>query len=208
MNQKQQDGPVVYVDGENFSFRAAETLIANKIISKKNDINSFDLRYLFQQSFGRNDLEIRYYGTRVRLIRNPDYLKTKTREIINRHRILRNSLSSQNIEFVESGRLKVRDGDICRKCNNQDRHLQEKGVDVKIAIDLVIDSQPGRKLYLVSSDTDLLPAIKASNAHTVYVGFPKTLSRALSDVADEVLVLRDPEIIDAYNRAGQPRLIK
>lgn len=208
MNQEQRNGPIVYVDGENFSFRAAETLIANKIISKKNDINSFDLRHLFQQSFGGDDLEIRYYGTRVRLIRNPNYLETKTREIINRHRILRNSLSSQNIEFVESGRLKVRDGDICRKCNNQDRHLQEKGVDVKIAIDLVIDSQPGRRLYLVSSDTDLLPAVKASNGHVIYVGFPKTLSRALSDVADEVFVLRDSEIIDAYNRAGQPKLIK
>ena len=208
MSEKQQNAPVVYVDGENFSFRAAEVLIANKIISKKDEIDSFDLRHLFQQSFSRDDLEIRYYGTRVRLIRSPEYLKTKTRKIIDRQRILRNSLSSQGIEFIESGRLKVRDGDICRKCQNQDRHLQEKGVDVRIAIDLISDAQLGRKLYLISSDTDLLPAIKTANGHVVYVGFPKTLSRALSDAADEVVILRDSEVIDSYNRSNQPKLIK
>ena len=209
MNTK-HSGPVVYIDGENFMFRAAETLVANGKIKSKDEISTFDFRYLFEKSFlgGSTKAVIRYYGTRVKVFKADPYLETKTKKIIAKQRTLRNSLSVQDIEFVESGRLKVRDGDICRSCNSSDLHLQEKGVDVKIAVDIVNDSLEGRKLYVVSSDTDLLPAINASSAHIVYVGFPKLLTNALQQSADEVVVLRDSEIITAYDKANpQTKLV-
>ena len=142
------------------------------------------------------------------MFKTDPYLEAKTKNIIAKQRALRNSLLTQGIEFIESGRLKVRDGDVCRSCNSSDLHLQEKGVDVKIAVDIINDGIKDRKLYVVSSDTDLLPAIGASPAHIVYVGFPKLLTNALQQSANEVVVLRNSEITAAYDRADpQTKLI-
>ena len=111
------------------------------------------------------------------------------------------------MEFVVSGRLKLRDGDTCKQCGNQDQHLQEKGVDVGLAVDMVAESRGGDVVYLVSSDTDLLPAIKkaqAAGAEVVYVGFAKTLTHAFTENADRTIVLREAEIIEAFARMNPP----
>ena len=125
MLRHDEQPPIAYIDGENFSFRVADILIANGRIKEKNDLSAIDIRQLLEQSLGCSNLIIRYYGTRVRLIRDTPELEAKTRKFINRNRILRNSLAKQNIEFIESGKLKARDGDTCKKCGNQDLHLQE-----------------------------------------------------------------------------------
>lgn len=64
----------------------------------------------------------------------------------------------------------------------------EKGVDVKIATDLLTGACHNRydRAYLVSSDTDLIPAVqsaKESGKHIVYVGFAHKPSYALLKTA-------------------------
>ena len=191
--------PIVYIDGENFSFRVAELLIANEKIKDKSELITLDIRGLFEKSLSRNDLVIRYYGTRVKIIKDSEYLEAKTDGIIRRQRKLRNSLAKQGVKFIESGKLKARDGDTCKECGSKERHLQEKGVDVKIAVDIVTESSLGRDFYLVSSDTDLLPAIEASNANITYVAFPGKLTRALCKATgDRVVVIREAEVLEAF----------
>ena len=94
--------------------------------------------------------------------------------------------------------MKVRDGDKCKQCGAQDLHFQEKGVDVKIGVDIVIDSHNDQiaKMVLVSSDTDLIPAVETAlekEKHLVYVGFSDKLTNALLNVASETQIIRDPE---------------
>ena len=203
MSGKDKRTPVAYIDGENFSFRVAEILVNNGRIKEKNALTAIDIRGLLEQALSCNGLTIRYYGTRVRVVKDTPELKAKTRKFINRNRILRNSLSKQSIHFVESGKLQVRDGDTCKKCGNQDLHLKEKGVDVKIAVDIITDSAKARKLYLVSSDTDLLPAIEASIADITYIAMFGNVTQAIYKATGrQIVVLRESEIIDAFDRAN------
>jgi uncharacterized LabA/DUF88 family protein len=65
-----------------------------------------------------------------------------------------------------------------------DGKFHEKGVDVNIAVDMLIAAYENLcdTIYLVSSDTDLLPAIKQAQKkgkQVTYVGFSHQLSTAL-----------------------------
>jgi uncharacterized LabA/DUF88 family protein len=65
-----------------------------------------------------------------------------------------------------------------------DGKFREKGVDVNIAVDMLIAAYENLcdTIYLVSSDTDLLPAIKQAQKkgkQVTYVGFSHQLSTAL-----------------------------
>ena len=84
--------------------------------------------------------------------------------------------------------------------NHKDGSFKEKGTDVKLAVDLVIGSVDN--LYdtaiVVSSDTDLLPAIeyvKFKKKKIEYVGFAHAPSLALVKYADfsKLLSIQDVE---------------
>ena len=83
--------------------------------------------------------------------------------------------------------------------------MQEKGVDVGMAVDIVVDACNGAidEVVLVSSDTDLLPAIQAAKAQAVkvtYIGFSDKMTRAIAKQANTGAVMSDQEIIEAFNR--------
>lgn len=202
---------VVYIDGQNFLYKAAEVLIEAGLIAEKQELHTISLRKLFETLLKEEDVEIRYYGTKLKKHKHTPEIEEKSKVMIDSQRRLKNSLEKQSIAFVESGKLKVRDGDKCKECGAQGLHFQEKGVDVKLAVDAVVDSLKGEvdSIILVSSDTDLLPAIitaKENGTQVVYVGFSDKLTNALSIAASETQIIRDSEIIDAFNDANQPQL--
>jgi hypothetical protein len=53
----------------------------------------------------------------------------------------------------------ARDGVVCKNCGFRQPVLQEKGVDVRLAVDLMVDSETEKMLVIWSSDADLLPAV-------------------------------------------------
>ena len=73
----------------------------------------------------------------------------------------------------------------------------EKGVDIQIATNLLMDAFRNKftTAYLVSSDSDLIPAISASQSlskRIVYVGFKHKPSRALVRATKkQILLTRD-----------------
>ena len=72
--------------------------------------------------------------------------------------------------------------------------FHEKGVDVQIAVDMLVAAYENQcdRIYLVSSDTDLLPAIEKAQEKgktVVYVGFSHRISRALVDKCKETQTL-------------------
>jgi uncharacterized LabA/DUF88 family protein len=195
---------IIYIDGQNFLYKAAEVLVAAGKVSEKQDLHTISLRKLLEDLLHESGAEIRYYGTKLKKHKHTPQIEAKSKTMIDSQRRLRNNLASQNIAFVESGKLKVRDGDKCRQCNTQDYHFQEKGVDVRLAVDMVLDSHDEDvvKMVVVSSDTDLLPAIEAALAktkHVIYVGFSNKLTNAILSIAPETQIIRDTEIVAAYD---------
>lgn len=78
--------------------------------------------------------------------------------------------------------------------------FHEKGVDVQIAVDIVRGSIKNEyhTYYLISSDTDLLPAIqtaKDEGKKIVYVGFDNFISRALMKNCSSYLILKKNQIL-------------
>jgi len=80
-----------------------------------------------------------------------------------------------------------------------DNEIREKGVDVQIAIDLVIGAVEDSYdvAIVVSSDTDLIPAIKyvRSKGKTVeYVGFSNTPSLGMIKESDDRILLLKEQV--------------
>jgi uncharacterized LabA/DUF88 family protein len=115
---------------------------------------------------GRNLISKRYY---VGVVRNIDNSEKAEKMVRSQQKFL-DSLSLESFE-IKRGKIMYDDGKI-----------REKGVDVKIALDIVIGAVSD--LYdtaiIVSSDTDLVPAIKyvikAKNKKIEYVGFGTGIS--------------------------------
>ena len=73
-----------------------------------------------------------------------------------------------------------------------------------IAVGMVADALQKRvdEIVLVSSDTDLLPAIdiiKTAGVTVTYIGFSNKTTRAIVAKADRTEIIRDQEILDAYD---------
>lgn len=201
----------VYIDGQNFLYKAAEILIEAGSIESKNDLTRIDIRKLVENIFGEVDT-IEYYGAKVKVYKDyGDEIKEKTVRFSDASRRIRGTLSQQKILFNESGKLKVRDSDICKNCHQKDYRMQEKGVDVGIAVDMVVDALQGNveRAVLVSSDTDLLPAVKiarGAGVKVVYVGFSNKTTKALIAESDETEIIRDQEVINAFDSVNPQRL--
>ena len=53
---------IVYIDGQNFLYKAADILIEKGIIEDKQELTSIDIRSLFEGIFPGEGLQIRFYG--------------------------------------------------------------------------------------------------------------------------------------------------
>ena len=194
----------IYIDGQNFLYKAADILMGAGKITTKDELTKIDIRALIENIVGK-DVEIVYYGAKVNVRRDlGEEIEEKTRRFSDVSRRIRNILNVQDITFVESGKLKVRDSDVCHNCIHKDLRLQEKGVDVGIAVGMVADALQKRvdEIVLVSSDTDLLPAIdiiKTAGVTVTYIGFSNKTTRAIVAKADRTEIIRDQEILDAYD---------
>lgn len=61
----------VYVDGQNFLYKAAEVLIEHGKISSKDELTKIDIRLLVENIVGVG-VEIMFYGARVQVRRDLD----------------------------------------------------------------------------------------------------------------------------------------
>lgn len=202
----------IYIDGQNFLYKASDVLISVGKIQDKNELTKIDIRGIMEGIFGEG-VDIVYYGAKVRVRKDMGAdIEQKTTVFSDVARRLRNTLNAQKIRFNEAGQLKVRDSDVCKNCQFRDRRMQEKGVDVGMAVDIVKDTLTKNvdRVVLVSSDTDLLPALrvaKSAGAEIVYVGFNNKTTKAIVSSANLTEIMRDQEIIDAFDRFNPPELL-
>ncbi len=96
-----------------------------------------------------------------------------------------------NLEKVK--RLKISFGRLERRENN---HKVEKGVDVKLVVDLMKNAFESKfdKAVIISNDADFVPAIEEVQAlgkTLVNVAFPKTKSFHLNKTCDETIMITE-----------------
>lgn len=168
---------LVQFDGSNFY---------NKIKKASSDVHltNYDYAGLAKELTQEKSPQIIYYVGEIK--KYPGNKKSQTLYASQQSLFLH--LRKQNIQ-VKLGYLLMSDG-----------KFHEKGVDVQIAVDIVRGAIKNEYdiCYLISSDTDLLPAIqtaKDEKKKIVYVGFENFVSRALSKNCSSYIILKKNQIL-------------
>ena len=176
---KKQEKICIYIDGSNFY-----NYLKDKEISFPKGIK-FDYKAFAEYLTGkRNCVSKRYY---VGIMRNFDDSEISRNLVKGQQKFL---AKIQNDGFViKRGRILYDKGKI-----------REKGTDVKIAVDLIVGAIDNHydTAILVSSDTDLIPAIKYvkfKSKNIEYVGFSHQPSLGIQKYAtlSKLLSLDDIE---------------
>lgn len=175
--RKKKRKSAVFIDGSNFYFKM------RTLIPEKTDFIGYHYQELVKHLVS-DDEQIVFIGYYVGVVRDTKRTKNheKALELIQDQQRLFQQLRYQQIELVK-GYLLERDG-----------RFFEKGVDVRLAVDIVTMAQD-RKYdvgYVISSDTDLIPAMQAAQARKrqiVHVGFEHQPSLALIRCSDRSVMI-------------------
>lgn len=196
---------MVLVDGENFRHQIANVLLAKEMISDKNTFFKFNVADFFKEVISHDDLEIIYYTTKIKQpsYKVPQKLTTLIGKISIANRKWIAQLSNQNAKVIKAGHLRIRESNSCINCGKKTLVLQEKGVDVRVATDLVLSSKAKKSISLVSSDSDLTPAIQAAKrmgTKLQYICYAGQLNRSVAACSDIVITFTDKDIIKYFGK--------
>lgn len=178
----------VFIDGSNFYFKLKE--LTSKLDSNYS-LLKFNFREFSEWLVGSNELvEINYYLGAVKQ-RKGDVKSEKM--YADQQRLFR-KLQKQNV-VVTLGQL----------IRHPDKSYHEKGVDVRLAVEMIRFAREDKYdiAYLLSSDTDLVPAVEEVQSigkMVQYIGIPKGQSFGLSKTANDVRLLRAEEIEQFFTK--------
>lgn len=186
---------VLFIDGENFTYKIEEVLKSKNIKKENVDIASLDFNKFF--ALPLKDFKISrkiFYSAKLHFY--PE-TKDKSNELINSQRKLKNSLIEQGFEFIMAGNVRDQKVTVDHKTKII---FREKGVDVRIAVDLVTLAcdKHLKTAVLCSSDSDLQPAVKEArkrDVEVVYLGFEVNPNKGLTYTTNRTILFRDSEIL-------------
>ncbi len=168
----------VFIDGSNLYHKLKDLNLKNSTYFQYGKLAQFLVR---------NDILVtkRYYIGVVRAKGGDEKAKQLQR---NQMKLFNHLGSKQEGFVVERGYLMKSDG-----------VFHEKGVDVKIAVDLLVGAYEDTydRVVLISSDTDLIPVIekvKSLGKKVEYIGFSHKPSYGLIKSASETRLLTKEEI--------------
>jgi uncharacterized LabA/DUF88 family protein len=186
---------ILFIDGENFVYKIEEVLKRKSIKKESVDITSLDFNKLFELPL--KDFKITrkiFYSAKLNFY--PE-TKDKSNELIKNQRRLKNNLIKQGFEFITAGNVRGQKITVDHKTKNI---FREKGVDVRLAVDLVTLACDKllKTAILCSSDSDLQPAVKEAknrNIEVVYLGFEVNPNKGLTYTTNRTILFRDSEIL-------------
>lgn len=188
------DKTYLFVDGENFLYKLEDALVQEGV--QKEKINSIHLNITKLLSLtipGEKIDKMMFYSAKLR--EHPETLK-KSKELILKQRILKTTLEKQGFEFVLAGNVRPHEVSV----NGKTKIIfKEKGVDVRIAVDLVSLScdKAIKRAIVCSSDSDLQPAIaeaKKRGVEVVYLGFESSPNKGLMYTTSKTILFRNSEL--------------
>ena len=188
---------VLFIDGENFLHKVKEVLKERKIDLRKLDLSKFDFNQLLNKSLEEYTIKQKiFYAAKLHFHKETE---EQSRKLILFQRYLKTNLENQGFVFLISGNVRSQKV----KVDNKAKVIfREKGVDVKIAVDLVSMAcdKKIKTAILCSSDSDLQPAIeelKKRKVETVYLGFELNPNKGLTYTTNRTILLRNSEILNA-----------
>lgn len=185
---------ILVIDGENFKWKI-KTVVA--MYEKEIIYHEYDFRGLFEKVLQGTNVKrsVFYFGR----IKEDPQTKEKSQELIEEQRLLKTHLEKQGFEVILVGRVRgqFENGFLGKKI----LIFREKGVDVKIAVDMVSWACDKKvdEIILASSDSDLQPAIKEvreRGVRCVYVGFESSQNKGLTYTTNRTVLIRDSEILE------------
>ena len=188
---------ILFIDGENLR-HYIEDVLEKTYDREKALILNVNLKQLFKTTLSKIKIDkIIYYSAKLK--EHKETLK-RSKDLIQKQRALKAKLQNQEFTFVMSGYVRPQKVVIDKK---EKIIFKEKGVDVKMAVDLV--SMACDKIIdtaiICSSDSDLQPAIKEikhRGVKVIYLGFEFKPNKGLIYTASRAILIRNSEVIDCY----------
>jgi len=191
---------VLYIDGENLRHYVEEVLREKNIPEKDAILLNIDLLKLLNKILkGIKVSKKIYYSAKLKL--HKETIR-KSKELIQKQRVLKTKLEKQGFDFVMSGNVRLQRIVVNKKSKIV---FKEKGVDVKIAVDLVSTAcdKKVKTAIICSSDSDLQPAIteiKNRGVKVIYLGFEIKPNRGLMYTTDRTILIRNSEVLEFFNK--------
>jgi uncharacterized LabA/DUF88 family protein len=188
---------IAFIDGENFRHKVEEVLKTGHKDLSSVDFAEIDLLGLLDKVLKKYKIsEKRYYGAKIR--QHSDTPK-KSQELIILQRRLKTNLEKQGFTYIIAGNVRAQS---VRMDGATRLIFREKGVDVRIAVDLVTLACDKKMnvAILCSSDSDLQPAItelRKRKVKIIYLGFQISPNKGLTFTTHETILFRNHEIFDA-----------
>jgi len=162
---------LILIDGSNFFHKV-------KNLDKNISLTAFNYHSFCIKLSNHNFPKINYYVGQIRREKH----NIKSFKLYSQQQRLFYNLEKQKINIKTGYMLKTKG------------KYYEKGVDVRIACDILKGALVDKydSCYLISSDTDLIPAIhdaRSEGKNVCYVGFKHQISRALSRNCSSVKVI-------------------
>ncbi|MEK7592105.1 MAG: NYN domain-containing protein [Patescibacteria group bacterium] len=185
----------LFIDGENFLHKLEDALIQQGIEKKKIDSTHVDLKKLIQLALPNEHIALStFYAAKLHV---HEASRAKSLKLIQEQRILKTNLEKQGFTFVLAGNVRPQ---IITVNGKSKTIFREKGVDVRLAVDLVslsCDKVIDRAI-MCSSDSDLQPAIaeaRKRGVEVVYLGFEASPNKGLTYTTNRTVLFRNSEIV-------------
>ncbi|TSC79500.1 MAG: hypothetical protein G01um101429_487 [Parcubacteria group bacterium Gr01-1014_29] len=192
--KKQKKETLLFIDGENFKHKISNVYTEHR--KQKPEWHTYNFKGLLDNvltGFDR-DRTIFYFAK----IKEHSETKEKSRQLIEAQRLLKTSLERQGFTIVLAGGVRgQREGN----SSNSVVVFREKGVDVRMGVDMVSSACDERAstIILGSSDSDLQPAVKETSKRgvgCVYLGFETNPNKGLSFTCKRTILIRDSEVLE------------
>lgn len=186
---------ILFIDGENFIKKIRTVFGAEK--KSKPQLDAYNFKGLLGKVLKDINIDktIFYFA---HLKEHPD-TKEKSKQLIEDQRLLKNHLQKQGFEVALSGRVRGHIEEDAR--GKKSLVFKEKGVDVKVAVDMVVAACDGTlKMAIIgSSDSDLQPAIaelRKRNVERIYLGFEMMPNKGLTFTTNRTILIRNSEVLE------------
>ena len=197
---------ILFIDGENLR-HYIEDVLEKTYDREKALILNVNLKQLFKTTLSKIKIDkIIYYSAKLK--EHKETLK-RSKDLIQKQRALKAKLQNQEFTFVMSGYVRPQKVVIDKK---EKIIFKEKGVDVKMAVDLV--SMACDKIIdtaiICSSDSDLQPAIKEikhRGVKVIYLGFEFKPNKGLIYTASRAILIRNSDVRDCYINPSATKLV-
>lgn len=194
----------ILVDGENFVHGLVHVLRAKKLISGRDELERIHVASLLADMV-EDKCTVNYYTTRIQVPAESSSLHETVEKMRNWNAKWTPYLANQGVKIIKAGILKARNSKRCSHCQKRTEILLEKGVDVRLGVDIVALGLKGATLYVFSSDSDIIAAIKSARKHgakVIYVAIEGSINHGLSKSTDGRVVIKKSQIYEAYSKVN------